>query len=70
MQIGLKAAMCTLILTIHIDREPFNQLKLPVMCRIYNPDDLDGSEQVTLKKNEETLQQLLTTLSNDLKKVV
>lgn len=31
----MRAALCMLALTVYIDHEPFNQLNLPNMCRIY-----------------------------------
>jgi len=40
----MRAALCTLALTLYIDHEPFNQLNLPNMCRIYKNAPLKRSE--------------------------
>jgi len=36
--------MCTLALTVYIDHEPFNELNLPRMCRIYDSSELKSLE--------------------------
>jgi len=36
--------MCTLALTVYVDHEPFNELNLPRMCRIYDSSELNSLE--------------------------
>ena len=68
----IRAALCTLALTVYIDHEPFNQLNLPKMCRVYSSkgEKTEKTEDIEIRSNKfapEKLQmqsQLLSLIEN------